>query len=74
MKLCRYKIGYKMSSSSSPKICTVRAKSKIDAWEFATFDYIPYIENEHPYSAWVESVTYSNGKEHIFNNFEGKPY
>jgi len=26
------------------------------------------------YSAWVHSVTYSNGKQRVFNNFSGNPY
>lgn len=43
-----------------------------DSKENAYFDFI----EKHPtvYSAWVESVTYKNGKEHRFNTFSGKPY
>lgn len=53
----------------------VLADSKAEAYEWAVYELIPQIEDgEAPYSAWVTSVTYNNGRVRNFNTFEGNPY
>lgn len=69
-----YHINYKILTKYDEKYVQVLAENKVDAYNKAVFEIIPQIEGEMPYSAWVHSVTYKNGKCKIFNNFEGKPY
>lgn len=52
----------------------VLAKNKAEAYDKAVYEAIPEKEGEHPYSAWVASVTYQNGNYRNFNTFEGNPY
>lgn len=52
----------------------VLAENKYQAYDIAVYEKIPEIEGEHPYSAWVSSVTYQNGNWHEFNTCEGLPY
>lgn len=66
----RYTIEYKEHSSDEVKSINVSANNKEDAYEKAVFDIL----GGTPYSAWVSSVAYSNGKCKMFNNFEGNPY
>ena len=57
-----------------PKGINILANNKYDAYIKAIGFSIPEKEGEMPYSAWVESVTYSNGNYKLFNTFEGNPY
>lgn len=52
----------------------VVARNKAEAHDKAVYEIIPAKYGETPYSAWVHSVTYSNGNYKTFNNFEGNPY
>ena len=52
----------------------VLANNKEDAYDKAVYERIPNREGRLPYSAWVVSVTYSNGNYKKFNTHEGKPY
>lgn len=65
-----YTIQYKNHSADDINEICVYAKSKEEAYDKAVFEEL----FGSVYSAWVSSVEYSNGKEHLFNNFEGKPY
>ena len=56
------------------KFVDVLASSKEEAWDVATYEKIPDIEGKLPYSAWVSSVTYDNGRTRYFNTSEGLPY
>ena len=69
-----YHIEYKMYASDEVHGIDVLAKNKEEAWGQATWGDIPYKHGTYPYSAWVHSVTYSNGNYKTFNTFEGKPY
>lgn len=69
-----YTVEYRLNGSySEVKRVSLPAKNKWDAYDKAVFELIPTIEGTTPYSAWVYSKTYQNGKEQIFNTFEGKP-
>ena len=50
------------------------ANNAKDAYIKAFYELIPEREGEMPYSAWVYSVTYQNGKQHFFNTCEGLAY
>ena len=71
-----YYVQYKMHSAGEVKGICVIAYSKEDAYDKAVFEMIPHenVEGHLPYSAWVKSVTYNNGRYIRFNTFEGKPY
>lgn len=69
-----YYVKYKMYSADEPRGIVFLADNKIDAYEKAVYELIPEKEGSIPYSAWVYSVTYNNGKYREFNTFEGKPY
>lgn len=69
-----YYVSYKTHAGAEEKGIDLLAKNKVDAYDKAVFEIIPQIEGEVPYSAWVASVTYNNGRYHRFNTFEGKPY
>lgn len=69
-----YYVNYKLYSADKVRGIGFLAKNKIDAYQKAVYELIPAKEGEMPYSAWVESVTYNNGKCTRFNTFEGKPY
>jgi hypothetical protein len=69
-----YSVQYKMHSADETKMISVLADNAADAYDRAVFESIPKRESEHPYSAWVFSVTYNNGNYKLFNTFEGKPY
>lgn len=69
-----YTVEYRLNGSyDGVKRVSLPAKNKWDAYDKAVFDLIPAIEGTTPYSAWVFSRTYRNGREQIFNTFEGKP-
>lgn len=69
-----YHIRYKLYYSDAEHGIDVIAASKREAYDKAIFEIIPAQHGEHPYSAWVASVTYNNGRYKRFNTFEGKAY
>ena len=69
-----YNVEYKLTWTNEVKNVDVLANNKEDAYDKAVYEEIPKREGEPPYSAWVNTVTYSNGKVKTFNNFEGNPY
>lgn len=69
-----YTVHYKMYSADEVREISFLAENKRDAYVKATWGVIPRKEGEMPYSAWVHSTTYQNGKYRTFNTFEGNPY
>ncbi len=70
-----YYVEYTMYESDVAHGIAVPANNKIDAYDKAINELIPASnDNEYPYSAWVTSVTYNNGKVHYFNTCDGLPY
>ena len=69
-----YSVYYKMYSADEVHHIDVIASNKEEAWDIATYEKIPEFEMVHPYSVWVDSVTYQNGNSRRFNTFEGNPY
>jgi len=69
-----YTVEYRLLGFDTVKSIAVLAKNKYDAYDKAVYEVIPEKEGEHPYSAWVASVTYQNGNYKTFNTFEGNPY
>lgn len=68
-----YYVKYRLYGGNEKGI-DLLAENKADAYDKAVFEKIPEIEGECPYSAWVYSVTYQNGKYHRFNTSEGNAY
>ena len=69
-----YCIFFTLNRFGAVYMIDVVAKSKEEAYFKAVYEAIPQGKSELPYSAWVHSVTYSNGNYHKFDTFEGKPY
>lgn len=69
-----YCIFFKLSRFGAVHMIDVAAKNKEEAYFKAVYEAIPQERSELPYSAWVDSVTYSSGSYHDFHTFEGKPY
>ena len=69
-----YFVEYKMYSADRIHGIQSPAGNKIDAYEKAVYTLIPEKEGCIPYSAWVSSVTYKNGRYREFRTFEGNPY
>ena len=69
-----YTVEYKLHSADQVHSISFLAKNKADAWDRAVYEEIPKLTGEHPYSAWVYSVTYQNGNYRRFNTCEGLPY
>lgn len=69
-----YHVRYRLYQSSEEQGIDVVASSKFDAYDSATYEVIPEIEGVCPYSSWVSSVTYNNGRCHYFNTSEGNAY
>ena len=70
-----YTVEYKMHSADTVKHVDVIASNKIEAYNKALYGEIrKWEDGAFPYSAWVHSVTYSNGNYRRFNTFEGNPY
>lgn len=65
-----YTVEYIEYSYSNIKSIQVNAKNKEEAYVTGYFDVL----KGTPYSAWVASVQYKNGKVRTFNTFAGKPY
>lgn len=70
----KYTVKYKKWSSSEEAEVVVEAASKGDAYDLATYDVIPKLIGEVPYSSWVDSVTYKTGRIHYFKTCEGYGY
>lgn len=69
-----YYVKYRTYSTGEERGLQVIANNKAEAYDKAFYEDIPAIEGETPYSAWVSSVTYNNGKCHHFNTSEGNAY
>lgn len=69
-----YTVEYILYDVDKVKSISFLAKNKTDAYDKAVYEIIPEIEKESPYSAWVSSVTYSNGNYKRFNTSSGNPY
>lgn len=71
-----YWVIYKMDGEwELGKGIMVPAKSKEDAYDKAVNELIPAKEGGHyPYGAYVDNVTYNNGKVHYFNTSMGNCY
>lgn len=69
-----YYVVYKSGECGEQRGVCVAASSKAEAYDTAVYEVIPKREGTTPYSAWVESVTYQNGKSKTFNTSEGNAY
>ena len=72
----KYHVKYKLYNTGEESSLDIVAKNKYEAYRSAIYNIIPtlYILDDNlSYRAWVESVTYKNGKRRDFNTFEGKP-
>lgn len=69
-----YTVEFKLHSGGEVHRVSFLAENKADAYDKAVYKEIPNATGEYPYSAWVKSVTYNNGKYRTFNTFEGMPY
>lgn len=69
-----YHVKYRLYQSSEEQGIDVVAVNKFGAYYLATYEIIPDKEGHVPYSSWVSSVTYSNGRCHYFNTSEGNAY
>ena len=66
----RYTVEYKMYGADDVNRAEVTAQSKAEAYDKVVYEHL----DQMPYSAWVASVTYKNGKVKRFNTYEGKRY
>lgn len=70
-----YYVMYQLNGSwEEPKGIGFLAQNKFEAYDKAVYELIPQKEGKYPYSAWVHSVTFNNGKHKVFDTFSGKPY
>lgn len=69
-----YHVRYRMFPYAEERGIDVIASNKAEAYDKAAYEQISYKEGCNPYSAWVESATYNNGKRIQFNTCEGLPY
>lgn len=69
-----YTVAYRNWVNGEVKTVQVIACSKAEAYDLAAYETIPHKEGEHPYSVWVDNVTYSNGNVRYFNTSEGNAY
>lgn len=69
-----YHVRYHLFQYSEEEGIDVLANNKEEAYDYAVYELIPDDNGHVPYSAWVESVTYSNGNYHTFNTSEGNAY
>lgn len=74
MRRKAYTIEYKLYQADIVRNICVIAGTKEEAWDKATYEVIPDMHGECPYSAWCYSVTYNNGNYRRFNNHEGNPF
>ena len=68
-----YTVAYRLNRNGAVWYIDVLAPDKQSAYDIAVYETIPHAEKAMAYSAWVESVTYKNGKKKYFNTHEGKP-
>lgn len=69
-----YHVKYRLYKYSLEEGVDVVANNKEEAYDYATYEVIPDKEGALPYSSWVSSVTYNNGRCHYFNTVEGCAY
>lgn len=69
-----YAVEFKLHSCGEIQMVSFLANNKEEAYDKAVYEEIPKVTGEYPYSAWVKSVTYNNGRYRVFNTHEGKPY
>lgn len=70
-----YTIMYRLYECGQVKQISVPANNKAAAYDKAVYEIIPDKEGQIPYSAWVYSKTYQNGKIKLFHyTMEGYPY
>lgn len=69
-----YTVEYRMHSAAEVESVSFAALNKIEAYDIAVYEIIPDEEGSMPWSAWVSSVQYANGKVKRFNTHEGQPY
>ena len=70
-----YRVAYKFYMWDTVRYIAVQANSKAEAYDRAVWEKIPNAyKGDFPYSAWVESVKFANGKVHRFNTSEGNAY
>lgn len=68
-----YYVKYKLNHYETEKGIGFLAKNKKDAY-YKAIDKIEEKEGHIPYSAWVYSVTYQNGKHQVFKTNEQNPF
>lgn len=61
-------------SYETAKSISILARNKEEAYEKAYYEEIPKVIGFCPYSAWVSSVTYQNGKYKRFDTYDGKRF
>jgi hypothetical protein len=69
-----YTVAYTMFFGDVERRINLLANNKVDAYDKAAYDAIPKVEESQPYAVWVHSVTHGNGREQVFNTFEGKRF
>lgn len=72
--ISEYLVKYRLHQTSPVDHIHVYALSKEEAYDYAVNEVIPDTDKYYPYSAWVQEVHYLNGRTHLFNTHEGKPY
>lgn len=70
-----YSVHYYLNGGyEDERMIMVAADDKYGAYDKAVYEAIPEKHGRCPYAAWVYSVTYNNGNEHLFNTCSGLPY
>lgn len=69
-----YTVSYTMFFGDTERRISFLAGNKFEAYDKAAYERIPEIEGAQPYAVWVHSVTHNNGREQVFNTFEGKRF
>ena len=69
-----YTVAYTLYFGDVERRVNLLAKNKFDAYDKAAYEAIPAGEGSAPYAVWVHSVTHNNGREQVFNTFEGKRF
>lgn len=72
--ISEYMVMYKMHEAGEVEHIHVYTLTKEETYDYVVYEFVPSIEGKYPYSAWVKEVHYLNGKIHVFNTHEGKPY
>lgn len=66
----RYNVFYRMPGAKVQETSVIAANA-YEAWREVAYTAR---DGEYPYSAWVDSVVYSDGRVHYYNTSEGNPY